>query len=128
MVKKNNKKCILCGKTYTYCSRCEEFDHLPRWMEIYCSDNCKKIFNILTDYNAKILPAKEAAKRLKDCDISNVGNFHEFNQKLIAEIQEADPAIADVVTLAEVSDEESKENDENTETETRKPIRVRKRK
>ena len=26
MVKKNNKKCILCGKTYTYCSRCEEFD------------------------------------------------------------------------------------------------------
>lgn len=58
MVKKNNKKCILCGKTYTYCSRCEEFDHLPRWMEIYCSDNCRTIFNTLTEYNAENITAK----------------------------------------------------------------------
>ena len=64
MVKKNNKKCILCGKTYTYCSRCEEFDHLPRWMEIYCSDNCRTIFNTLIEYNAKNITAKEAAEKI----------------------------------------------------------------
>ena len=66
MVKKNNKKCILCGKTYTYCSRCEEFDHLPRWMEIYCSDNCITIFNTLTEYNAENITAREAAERMKE--------------------------------------------------------------
>ena len=59
---RNNKTCILCGNKYSYCSGCAEFDHLPRWMECYCSENCKDIFNILSSYNMNH-KTKEEAKR-----------------------------------------------------------------
>ena len=130
MVKKNNKKCILCGKTYTYCSRCEEFDHLPRWMEIYCSDNCRTIFNTLTEYNAKNITAEEATKRLEKCDISDIDKYHEVNQKMVAEIQEKTVD----VKVQKIPEEEIVEPDpvvkkgNNEEVETRKPVRKRKRK
>ena len=56
-------------------------------MEIYCSDNCRTIFNTLTEYNAENITAREAAERMKDCDMSDVSKFHEVNQKMIAKIQ-----------------------------------------
>ena len=83
---KNNKVCILCGKRYSFCSRCEEFDHLPRWMAIYCSDNCKKIFDAISAYNMKLKTKKEAAKILKECDLSRKSEFKESCQKYIDEI------------------------------------------
>ncbi len=130
MVKKNNKKCILCGKTYTYCSRCEEFDHLPRWMEIYCSDNCRTIFNALTEYNAKNITAKEAAEKIKDCDMSNVDRFHEFNKNLVEEIQKENSKNVpfEKNEKAEIEVIESTSENEEIEIETRKPVRSRKRK
>lgn len=83
---KNNKVCILCGKRYSFCSRCEEFDHLPRWMAIYCSDNCKKIFDTISAYNMKLKTKEEAAKILKECDLSRKSEFKESCQKYIDEI------------------------------------------
>ena len=83
---KNNKVCILCGERYSFCSRCEEFDHLPRWMAIYCSDNCKKIFDAISAYNMKLKTKEEAAKILKECDLSRKSEFKESCQKYIDEI------------------------------------------
>lgn len=80
---KNNKKCILCGKVYTFCNRCEEFDHLPRWMGIYCSENCRAIFNILTDYNGGHITKEEAIQKLNDCDLSYRDHFNKFNKGII---------------------------------------------
>lgn len=80
---KNNKKCILCGKVYTFCNRCEEFDHLPRWMGIYCSGNCRAIFNILTDYNGGHITKEEAIQKLNDCDLSYRDHFNKFNKGII---------------------------------------------
>lgn len=103
-MKTNNKKCILCGKTYTYCSRCEEFDHLPRWMEIYCGDNCHIIFNTLTSYNSKTISIVEAAKILDKCDLSGVDKFHEFNQGLVKKILDSKNKIEkEVTTKAETT-------------------------
>lgn len=87
MTRKNNKKCILCGKIYSYCSRCSEYDDLPRWMEIYCGSNCRAIFNTLTEYCCKSINADEAAKRLEECDLSDFEKYHEQNKNLINEIK-----------------------------------------
>lgn len=85
---KNNKTCILCGKKYSYCNSCAEFDHLPRWMEIYCTANCKDIFNILSSYNMKHKTKEEARTLLEKCDLSYVTDFNHINQKFIEEIME----------------------------------------
>ena len=120
-MKANNKKCILCGKTYTYCSRCEEFDHLPRWMEIYCSDNCRTIFNTLTSYNSKTISANEALNILNTCDLSDVDKFHEINQGLVKEVLGSKKEIekganVEVETITPV---------EEKETPKRKPVRIK---
>lgn len=108
-MKKNNKTCILCGKKYTFCNRCEEFDRLPRWMGIYCSDNCRKVFNILTDYNSGHVNKGDTLKKLQDCDLSDKDNYNKFNKGIINElfgvqneesekvdIEESDDAKADI--------------------------------
>ena len=74
--------------------------------------------------------AREAAERMKDCDMSDVSKFHEVNQKMIAKIQKETADIKlqkisekDIVEPDSVVDEENSE-----EIETRKPVRTRKRK
>lgn len=103
---KDNKTCILCGKKYSYCSRCSEFDHLPRWMECYCSENCKNIFNILSGYTMKDYTKEEAKSLLEKCDLSYKSDFHHTNQEYINSI------MADEITTL----------DETTVDETIKPV------
>ena len=113
---KNNKTCILCGKVYSFCNRCEEFDHLPRWMAIYCSDNCRKIFSALTEYNAGNITKEQAAAELSKCDLSDKKHFHPFNQEKIDEI-------------FDVKDEkvnEEKSNEKNSDVTIRENITVEK--
>ena len=88
---KNNKKCILCGKVYSYCNSCSEFDHLPRWMECYCSENCKEIFNALSAYNMKTRPVESIIATLKASNLE-IEKYHEVNQRYIKEILEKDAA------------------------------------
>ena len=88
---KNNKKCILCGKVYSYCNSCSEFDHLPRWMECYCSENCKEIFNALSAYNMKTRPVDSIIATLKASNLE-IEKYHEANQRYIKEILEKDAA------------------------------------
>lgn len=88
---KNNKKCILCGKVYSYCNSCSEFDHLPRWMECYCSENCKEIFNALSAYNMKTRPVESIITTLKASNLE-IEKYHEANQRYIKEILEKDAA------------------------------------
>ena len=99
---RNNKTCILCGNKYSYCSGCAEFDHLPRWMECYCSENCKDIFNILSSYNMNHKTKEEAKALLEKCDLTMTDTYSEFNKNCINSI------IADEIsTLAETTADET---------------------
>ena len=75
-MKKNNKKCIVCGKVYTFCNSCSAFDRYPRWMGIYHDENCKNVFEITSDYLSGDITKEEAKVRLDKCDLSNKQNFH----------------------------------------------------
>lgn len=86
---KNNKTCILCGKVYSYCSNCAEFDHLPRWMECYCSENCRDIFNALSAYNMKTKSKTDIINILNSCNIES-DKYCKFNQDCINEIMKKD--------------------------------------
>lgn len=60
------KHCIVCGTRYEYCSNCDRFSRLPRWMESFHDDNCHIIFNTIMEYKAGVKTAKEAANILKN--------------------------------------------------------------
>lgn len=71
------KHCIVCGARYEYCSNCDRFSRLPRWMESFHDDNCHIIFNTIMEYKAGVKTAKEAASILKKCDLSHRENIND---------------------------------------------------
>lgn len=70
MRQKNNRTCLCCSKTYTFCLHCSDYDHLPRWMNIFHNENCKKLFDITNEYLSGGITAEEAKERYSKCDLS----------------------------------------------------------
>lgn len=82
--KKDIKTCILCGKTYKYCPKCNH--ELPEWMSIYDSEDCMTIFEVTRDYGHKLISAEKAKNLLSGCNLDNKENFRTENKKLLDEI------------------------------------------
>ena len=60
MARKINKKCCVCGNEYTYCPSCGEDRDKPTWMNSFCSENCKQIYEATAGYFGKAYSAQEA--------------------------------------------------------------------
>lgn len=67
---KNNHKCIVCGKEYRYCPNCLEYDKLPRWMSLFCGDNCHDVFQVACDFENGLLTKETAKEKLNKLDIT----------------------------------------------------------
>lgn len=78
-----NRKCITCGKEYTYCNHCPgNYKADEQWRNIYCSQTCREIFNICS---SKILSNEEAYTRLNNLTLPS--RFTDGIQKEINRIQ-----------------------------------------
>ena len=98
--KKNNRKCIVCSKCYSYCNSCSEDNHKPAWYAIFHDQNCHDIYDAV--YNILPLQGKGAAKNVLDkCDLSNKENFHPNIIKVINEIYDIKDEKAETVENVE---------------------------
>lgn len=70
------KKCLCCGKTYEYCGNCYDYRSLPLWMNSFCGEACKDIFQTCTDYNFKLITKDQAKETLSKYDLSNLKNYN----------------------------------------------------
>ena len=119
---KFDKTCTVCQGSYKYCSGCSDYAHYPRWMESFCSDNCRKIFNIYMKNKAGLMNAAEAKSELLKCDLSNKDHFEEGLKAGIEAIL-SDPSKVEVPKADPVEEpkvEESAVEDEKVEEE--KPV------
>lgn len=80
---KFDKICLICEKSYKYCSGCSDYAKYPRWMESFCSDNCRKIFNIVMEYKAGVKTVYQAAEALNACDLSDRGHFEKGIKEIV---------------------------------------------
>lgn len=103
----NNKKCIMCGKTYTFCLNCSKFDSLPRWMAMFCGQKCKDVFDAISDYKANAVSKSDTKIKLAGLIKDTV--FTPTVQKRISEIMAISKDEADSVSdiIAEVEKVES---------------------
>lgn len=83
---KFDKICVVCGKKYQYCDSCSDFRNFPRWMNAYCSENCRTIFNTMMAYKSKLKTAQEAAEILGKCDLSKKDSFDAGIQAFINDV------------------------------------------
>lgn len=97
MKEKNNVKCVICGKEYHYCNSCDS--HKPSWMMSFCSDNCRRIYNVASCYNAKTIDGERALDEVKQLDISKIENFSNATKRIIKSILSLDKKEEDVVTM-----------------------------
>lgn len=87
MISKDNKKCIICGTTYSYCPNCGADRKKPSWYAIFDGENCNNIYEILTGYRDGVITIDEAYNKLKDCDLTKI-NDEGFNVGTRQKIQE----------------------------------------
>lgn len=85
-MRENNKSCLVCKKKYTYCSSCEEYAHLPRWMTSFCGENCHEVFDIISLYEDKHISLEETKKKLDACDLSVIRANKTPTSRIIADI------------------------------------------
>lgn len=83
----NNRICLTCGKLYEYCGSCPSSLNLPVWKNLFDTENCKTVFETVSDYAQNAITKELAKTRLSKCDISEgfKGNIRELIDKINAE-------------------------------------------
>lgn len=122
MTKKGLRMCCVCHEEYSFCPVCNSEDRLkPTWHFAYCSENCKNIYTVTSDYEDKKISADDAKKQLNKLDLSHIANFGESYQKAIMKINENATPVEKVVEV--IKENESATSDESTDIPTNKYYR-----
>ena len=77
----NNRICLTSGKAYEYCGSCPSSLNLPVWKNLFDTENCKTVFETVSDYAQKVITKDVAKKKLSNCDTSI--NYKENIQKYL---------------------------------------------
>lgn len=88
---KSNRKCILCGTEYTYCSGCQKDKSKPLWMGEFHEENCKIIFKTCVSFYMQHITKDQAKEILSKCDLSKQSTFTPTVQNQLAVIFAEDP-------------------------------------
>ena len=62
---KNNRSCKVCGDQYYYCPSCVPLDTPDRYKMVFCSMNCKDIFDVVSNYAFKKIDKIEIVSAAK---------------------------------------------------------------
>ena len=81
-----DRSCILCGKVYEYCNSCSAFQDKPVWMFSYCSEDCKDITSLLTDFIYNKASKEEVKQSIEGKDISRYMQYKGSYGKAYKEI------------------------------------------
>lgn len=93
-----NRTCLACGKKYEYCGSCPTSTNLPVWKNIFDTENCKTIFENVSDYIQESISKEVAKDRISKCDFSIT--YKKDIQKCIEDIM-AEPKFDPVVENTE---------------------------
>lgn len=72
---KNNRICKVCGESYSYCPTCGGASANEKYKIMFCSKNCKDIFDTCSAYNVGVINKETATTRLKELDLSKKSEF-----------------------------------------------------
>lgn len=86
-----DRKCIVCGKEYKFCHNCGNDDRKDEtWRNIFCSEDCKNIYNILSMQGNGHIDNSKAKEMLAKCDLSRLDQFRDDFKKQIESINKTD--------------------------------------
>lgn len=121
MNKRGLRTCCVCHKEYSFCLCRPEDRNKPTWYFAYCSENCKNIYAVTSDYEGKKISADEAKIQLDKLDLSHIANFGESYQKAIMRINENATPVEKVAEV--IKEDDAVILDESTDISTNKYYR-----
>lgn len=80
-MRNNNRKCYSCNTEYYYCFSCPDTKE-PAWHHMFCSEDCKDIFNALTDYNYEHIDADKTFDLIKNKMTKDTKMYSDGIQKI----------------------------------------------
>lgn len=83
-----NRICKTCGKQYFYCTNCDKTLNSPQWMLMWHDENCKKVFEIVSDYAQKRISKEVAKAKIENCNLKVYYTFKDTIRNYIDEILE----------------------------------------
>lgn len=81
------RTCLVCRTKYDWCNHCSSKAHdREEWKNIYCSENCKDIFDIVSAREFNHIGSLEAKTKLQSKDLSGLEGFREDLKKIVKDI------------------------------------------
>ena len=111
--KKFERHCTVCGTSYQYCSQCSDFAHLPRWMDAYCSEDCKDIYNITAGWLNGWDSKEVEVARLTKIDLSKRNKYPQWMQDVIRNMENYQPEATPEAIAKALADTEKDNSEEN---------------
>lgn len=74
---KSNRKCKIDLKSYKYCISCYEDRNKPTWMNMFCCERCKNVFDTLVACTLNKKTKEETRQALLMLDLSDLESFEE---------------------------------------------------
>ena len=90
MPKKANRTCKACGESYYFCPNCSGSPATEKYRTMFCSKNCRDVFQTCVRYNMKHITKDEAKSDLSQLDLSKRAQFSEQLKADIDEIMKID--------------------------------------
>lgn len=75
MMKKDNRICYVCQKKYTFCGSCAQYKELPAWHAMFCGENCKDIWNVLSTFESGEYSPEQAKEIMSKLDTSKKDSY-----------------------------------------------------
>lgn len=86
---KMNRTCCICGQPYHFCPVCNSEDAgKPTWYFVFCSENCKNIYNVCTDWRDGNISKEKASEKIAKLNIDGLENFADATKYQIKELLE----------------------------------------
>jgi hypothetical protein len=98
------RRCIICGKEYSYCPKCRKDKDKPVWMFTFDSQNCHDIYQVLIDEQYGHITEAEAKAKLQKLDLSGKANFDEATRTLVEKIMNYSGVVSEVKSTATSTD------------------------
>ena len=133
IVLSKNKVCIICAKKYKFCGHCNKISSDELWHNIYCSEECREIFNTCSRYEGKDISADEAYDKLvkynftdKNIQLSVKGTIEKIiNNQTKTNNSPSEKSKLEPTPEVEVKTNVSEEVTDNSEKPKRRPRRRR---
>ena len=119
-----DRSCILCGKVYEYCNSCSAFQDKPVWMFSYCSEDCKDITSLLTDYIYNKVSKEDAKKIIDTKDTSRhmkyKGSYGKAYKEIMGEIDSEEKTEVKKDIVKDMASDTASQFKNNLQSESKK--------